>query len=126
MAVIGREVTEVVVVHDATCGTCARIARDLPAVLRVPVRLRSCRDPQVEAAYPGVPAATRACRVPAVGTVAAGGSVRWRPGLLAAPALLRLVRPRALPRAFALLASALLARRATVQRTPRVPGADHR
>ena len=48
---------EVLVVHDATCGACARIARDLPRLLRVPVRLRSCRDPELRAAHP-----TPACR----------------------------------------------------------------
>jgi len=96
-------VREVLVVHDATCGTCARIAHDLAAVLRVPVRLRSCRDPHLHAAHPDLPPAARACRTPAVGTVDAGGTVRWRPGLRAAPALLGLVRLRALPRAVALL-----------------------
>ena len=100
-----------VVVHDATCGACAKIGRDLPAVLRVPVRLRSCRDPQLPLTYPELPAAARACRAPAVGTVAADGTVRWRTGLRAAPSLLGLVRPRALPRAVGMLAVAAAVRR---------------
>jgi hypothetical protein len=102
---------EVLVVHDATCGACSRIARDLPDLLRVPVRLRSCRDPELRSAHSGLPAATLACRTPAVGTVRADGTVRWRPGLRAAPALLGLVRPRALPRAVGLLVAAATARR---------------
>ena len=96
--------------HDAACGTCAGLARDLPAVLRVPVRLRSCRDPELARAHPGLPAAARACRAPAVGTVEADGSVAWRTGLRAAPALLALVRPRALPRAVGMLVTAATAR----------------
>jgi hypothetical protein len=93
---------EVVVVHDGGCGTCGRIAGGLADVLRVPVRVRSCRDPEL----PGVPAAVRACRAPAVGRVRPDGTVRWRTGLRAAPSLLPLVRPRKLPRAVALLAAA--------------------
>lgn len=104
-------VREVLVVHDVSCGTCARIARDLPGVLRVPVRLRSCRDPELRAVHPGLPPAVLACRVPAVGTLGADGAVRWRTGLRAAPALLPLVRPRALPRAVRLLAAARRLRR---------------
>ena len=88
--------------HDAACGACARIAADLPEVLRVPVRLRSCRDPHLHAAHRDLPAAARSCRTPAVGTVDADGAVHWRTGLRAAPALLGLVRPRALPRAVVL------------------------
>jgi hypothetical protein len=104
-------VREVLVVHDAECGACARIARDLPEVLRVPVRMRSCRDPHLHAAHRDLPAAARACRAPAVGTVGADGAVRWRSGVRAAPALLGLVRPRALPRAVVVLAIAATARR---------------
>ena len=99
-------ISEVLVVHDAGCGSCSGIAAALPAVLRVPVRLRSCRDPQLHRVHPDLPAEARLCRAPAVGTVHADGTVRWRPGLRAAPALLGLVRPRALPRAVALLARA--------------------
>ena len=114
----------VLVVHDATCGTCARIARDLPGVLRVPVRLRSCRDPDL---HPGVPVTVRACRVPAVGTVHADGTVRWYRGLRGAPALLRLVRPRALPRAAGVLIATVTARRTSRTRgmpAGGAPGAD--
>jgi hypothetical protein len=113
-------IREVLVVHDATCGACARIARDLPDLLRVPVRLRSCRDPELRAAHPGLPATTLACRAPAVGTVRADGTVRWRPGMRAAPALLGLVRPRELPRAVGVLVAA-----STARRTSRARRADH-
>ena len=94
-------VREVLVVHDAACGVCAGVAGALPGLLRVPVRLRSCRDPDVAAAHPGLPARARGCRAPAVGVVRADGTVRWRPGLRAAPALLPLLRPRGAPRAVA-------------------------
>jgi hypothetical protein len=96
-------VTEVLVVYDAGCGTCSRVARELGDVLRVPVRARSCRDPHV----PGLPAMVRACRAPGIGRVRPDGTVRWRTGLRAAPSLLPLVRPRALPAAVRLLATAL-------------------
>jgi hypothetical protein len=111
-----RRIQEVLVVHDATCGACSGIARELPAVLRVPVRLRSCRDPDL----PALPLAARACRAPAVGVVRGDGTVRWRLGLRAAPALLLLVRPRAFPRSVAVFAVALRARR----RAPRSRTAD--
>lgn len=110
-------VREVLVVHDAACGACAGLAGRLPAVLRVPVRLRSCRDPDL----PGLPPAARACRAPAVGLVGADGAVRWRLGLRAAPALLGLVRPRAAHRAPVLLGAAVRAR--TVRRTSRAEAA---
>jgi hypothetical protein len=115
-------VREVLVVHDATCGACAGIARDLPRVLRVPVRLRSCRDPDLRATHPDLPHAAVACRVPAVGTVGVDGTVRWRAGLRAAPALLGLVRPRALPRALAVLTRGMAA---TARRTSRARRVDH-
>jgi hypothetical protein len=101
-----RTVREVVVVHDTGCGGCSRVAADLATLLRVPVRARSCRDPDVFTAYPELPAPVRACRAPAVGTVDVDGRVRWRLGLRSAPALLALVRPRTLPRALAVLVTA--------------------
>lgn len=113
--------TEVLVVHDATCGACSGIARELPAVLRVPVRLRSCRDPDL----PALPAAARACRAPAVGVVRRDGTVRWRLGLRAAPALLLLTAPRALHRAPVLLGKGLRARAGTTRRRPEAGGVDH-
>ena len=99
-------VQEVLVVHDGGCGACAGVAGDLPGLLRVPVRLRSCRDPDLARAFPGLPQAAQACRAPAIGTVGADGRVCWRTGLRSAPALLRLVRPRALPRAVVVLLTA--------------------
>ena len=111
-------VREVLVVHDSACGDCAGIAGALPDLLRVPVRLRSCHDPDLAAAHPGLPHVVRACRTPAVGTVGAHGHVRWRTGLGAAPMLLGLVRPRALPRAAVVLVTA-------VRRTWRTRGEQH-
>jgi hypothetical protein len=120
-------VREVLVVHDMACGDCARIGGTLPSLLRVPVRLRSCRDPHLRAAHPGLPAVTRGCGAPAVGIVRVDGAVCWRTGLTAAPALLGLVRPHALPGAAALFTSALYTtlRRTTVRRTSRAARADH-
>ena len=103
--------------HDAACGACAGVVRDLPPLLRVPVRVRSCRDPELHAAHPGLPAAARACRTPAIGLVGPDGAVRWYPGLRAAPALLRVLRPRSLPRAVRVLL--------TVRRTSRARAAVH-
>jgi hypothetical protein len=111
-------VREVLVVHDGACGACAGVAGDLPGLLRVPVRVRSCRDPELVTAFPGLPQVTRACRAPAIGTVRTGGHVRWRTGLRAAPALLGLVRPRALPRAAVVLVTA-------ARRTWRTRGEQH-
>ena len=109
-------VREVVVVHDAACGACAGVVRDLPALIRVPVRVRSCRDPDLSATYPGLPAAARACRAPAIGIVRPDCAVRWHLGLRAAPALLPVVRLRGLPRAFTVLL--------TVRRTSRARAGD--
>jgi hypothetical protein len=111
-------VREVLVVHDGACGSCAGVAGDLPGLLRVPVRVRSCRDPELVTAFPGLPQATRACRAPAIGTVRTTGHVRWRTGLRAAPALLGLLRPRALPRAAVVLVTA-------ARRTWRTRGEQH-
>ena len=115
-------VREVLVVHDATCGLCAGVARAIPGLLRVPVRLRSCRDQEFAAAHPGLPSVTRACRAPAVGTVEVDGTVRWRLGLRAAPALLPLVRPTALPRAAGVFVTATCS---TVRRAWRTHPQDH-
>jgi hypothetical protein len=108
-------VSEVVVVHDAACGACAGIANALPGLLRVTVRLRSCRDPEL---HVGLPPAARACRTPAVGLVRPDGTVRWYPGLRAAAALLPVLRLRTLPRAVQVLL--------TVRRTSRARAADRR
>lgn len=99
---------EILVVHDATCGTCTGVVRDLPHLLRVPVRARSCRDPDLPA---DLPPAARTCRAPAIGLVRADGTVRWRLGVAAAPALLRVTRPGRLPAAVRVLL--------TVRRTSR-------
>ena len=113
-----RGVREVLVVHDTACGVCSGVAHDMTGLLRVPVRTRSCRDPDLRAAHRGLPAAATTCRAPAVGLVAADGAVTWHLGVGAAPALLGLVRPRALPRAVRVLV--------TVRRTSRARAADHR
>lgn len=106
-------IREVVVVYDVSCPNCSRIARELPEVLRVPVRVRSCRDPELARTYPALRPAVRRCATPALGTVRGDGSVRWWPGLAGAVGVLPVVRrsPRALGEAVALLATALRTRR---------------
>ena len=96
-----------VVVYDVACPNCSRIARELPDLLRVPVTVRSCRDPRLGLAYPTLTPAVRACATPALGATRADGSIRWWPGLTGALALLPVVRLRALGEALALLWTAL-------------------
>ncbi len=102
---------EVVVVYDVACAACSRIARELPDLVRVPVLVRSCRDPQLAGAHPTLPPAVRTCATPALGTVRPDGSVRWWPGLTGALGVLPVVRLRGLPEAVALLWTAFRARR---------------
>ena len=84
--------TEVVVVYDVACPTCSRVARELPDLVRVPVTVRSCRDPHLGAVHPTLPPAVRGCGTPAVGAVRADGSVRWWTGLSGAVGLAPLLR----------------------------------
>jgi hypothetical protein len=93
----------VVAVYDVSCPSCSEIARELPELLRVPVTVRSCRDPELPAS---VPAAVRRCGTPALGTVRGDGSVRWWTGLTGAVGVLPVVRPGATREAVALLWSA--------------------
>lgn len=106
---VGRErgIAEIVVVYDVGCPGCSRIARELPGVVRVPVTVRSCRDPNLTLAYPTVPAPVRACARPAVATRRRDGSVRWWPGLTGAWAVLPVLRWRRAPAAAGLLWTAL-------------------
>jgi hypothetical protein len=97
----------VVVVYDVACPNCSQIARELPDLLRVPVTVRSCRDPRLALLYPTLRATVRACATPALGTVRGDGSVRWWPGFTGALGVLPVVRPRALREAVALLWTAL-------------------
>lgn len=99
--------TAVVVVYDVSCPQCSRIARELPDLLRVPVTVRSCRDPRLGLVYPTLRPAVRTCATPALGTVRADGSIRWWPGLTGALGVLPVVRPRALGEALAVLWTAL-------------------
>lgn len=105
------KITAVVVVADVACPSCSRIARELPDLLRVPVTVRSCRDPRLRSWHPTLPATVLACRKPAIGTVRPDGSVRWWPGTSGVVGLLPVLRPRALRDAFGLLGTALRARR---------------
>jgi hypothetical protein len=107
-------IVEVVVVYDVACPNCSAIARELPELLRVPVRVRSCRDPRLAADHPDLPPAVRACAAPALGTRRRDGSVRWWPGLTGALGVLPVLRPRGAREAAGLLRSAL--------RTPRRAG----
>jgi hypothetical protein len=104
-------ISAVVVVADVTCPSCSQIARELPDLLRVPVTVRSCRDPRLATQHPTLPAGVLACRKPALGTVRPDGSVRWWPGLTGALGVLPVVRPRALREAVAVLWTALRSRR---------------
>ncbi len=78
----------------------------------MPVKVRSCRDPQLAGIYPTLRPDVRSCSTPALGTVSGDGSVRWWPGLTGAVGLLPVVRPRALREAVTLLWTALRASRA--------------
>ena len=104
-------ITAVVVVADVSCPSCSQIARELPDLLRVPVTVRSCRDPRLATQHPTLPPTVLACRKPALGTARADGSVRWWPGLTGALGVLPVVRPRALRAALGLLWTALRVRR---------------
>jgi hypothetical protein len=97
-------IVEVVVVYDVDCPPCSAVARELPELMRVPVTVRSCRDPHLA---PDVPAAVRTCAKPALGLVRPDGTTRWWPGRTGALAVLPAVRPGRLREAAALLASTL-------------------
>ena len=99
-------VVEVVVIYDVACPRCSEIAREMPDLLRVPVTVRSCRDPQLPALYPTLRPAVHGCSTPAVGTVRTDGSVRWWPGLTGAVGLLPVVRLRSVREALVMLGSA--------------------
>jgi hypothetical protein len=107
-------VAEIVVVYDVQCPNCSRIARELPEVLTVPVRVRSCRDPELPRIYPTLRAAVAHCATPAVGAVRPDGSVRWWTGLSGALGMLPVLRrsPRAVAEAAELLWTALRTGRA--------------
>lgn len=102
---------EIVVIYDVSCPSCSDIARRLPECVRVRVKVRSCRDPQLAGIYPNLRSLPRvtACRAPAVGVVRKDGSVRWWPGRTGAIGLLPLLRPGATAEAFALLRTAFRA-----------------
>jgi hypothetical protein len=104
-------ITAVVVVADVACPSCSRIARELPDLLRVPVMVRSCRDPRLTTQHPTLPPTVLACRKPAIGTVRQDGSVRWWLGLSGALGLLPVLRPRALRGALGVLWMAMRAGR---------------
>ncbi|GAA1830442.1 hypothetical protein GCM10009836_05530 [Pseudonocardia ailaonensis] len=99
------------VVYDVSCPHCSRIARELPECVTVRVKVRSCKDPQLPAIYPNLPAGVAGCREPAIGVLRIDGQVRWWKGLSGAIGLLPVLRPRALPRAIALLRTATSVRR---------------
>jgi hypothetical protein len=105
------KIAEVVVVYDVSCPSCSAIAREMPELLRVPVKIRSCRDPQLASVYPTLRASVRSCATPAVGTVRPDGSVRWWPGLSGAVGVPPVVRRSGLREAVGLLWTAFRARR---------------
>jgi hypothetical protein len=96
-------IAEVIVIYDVGCPNCSAIARELPELVRAPVKVRSCRDPQLPSLYRTLPVKVRGCGAPAVGTVRPDGSVRWWPGLTGALGLLPVLRVRRAFAAFGLL-----------------------
>ncbi|MDQ4115901.1 MAG: hypothetical protein M3235_02960 [Actinomycetota bacterium] len=102
-------VRELVVVFDAGCARCSRIARELPECVTVRVRSRSCRERALSDIYPNLPPTVAACATPAIGVVRTDGSVRWWRGLRGVVGIAPVLRPGALPRAVGLLRSALSA-----------------
>jgi hypothetical protein len=101
----------IVVVYDVECPDCSAIARELPDLVRVPVRVVSCRDPGLTGSYPTLSPSVRACAAPALGVVRRDGSIRWWPGLTGAVAVLPLVRRGGLRESAELLWTALRTRR---------------
>jgi hypothetical protein len=93
------------------CPNCSAVARELPELVRVPVRVLSCRDPALAAAHPALRPAALACATPALGTVRRDGSVRWWYGLTGALGVLPVLRPREAREAAGLLWTALRAPR---------------
>ena len=86
--------TGIVVVYDVACPACSAVARELPELVRVPVSVVACRDPQLGARYPRLPASVRGCATPAIGTGGRDGTVRWWLGLTGAVGLAPVLRPR--------------------------------
>jgi hypothetical protein len=85
--------------------------RELPDLVRVPVRVLSCRNPGLGESYPTLSASVRACATPALGVQRRDGSIRWWPGLSGALPVLPLVRRGGLREAAELLWTALRVRR---------------
>ncbi|ALE78497.1 hypothetical protein ACIGG9_23260 [Pseudonocardia alni] len=104
-------IRELVVVHDAACAPCSRIARELPRCVTVRVRARSCHEPRLAEIYPNLPAAVAGCRAPAVGVLRTDGQVRWWTGMRGIVGLAPVLRPGALPVAARLLREAASVRR---------------
>jgi hypothetical protein len=104
-------IRELVVVHDARCAPCSRIAQELPGCVTVRVRARSCREPRLAEIYPNLPADVAGCRSPAVGVVRTDGQVRWWPGMRGVLGIVPVLRPGSLPVAVRLLREAVSARR---------------
>jgi hypothetical protein len=102
---------EIVVVYDVECPACSAIARELPDLVRVPVRVVSCRDPRLAGSYPTLGPSVRSCAAPALGIVRRDGSIRWWPGLTGALAVVPLVRRGGLRESAELLWGALRTRR---------------
>ena len=103
---VSMRVREVVVVFDAGCPRCSRIARELPGCLTVPVRARSCAERRLDEIYPNLPDAVGSCARPAVGILRTDGQVRWWVGRTGAVGLLPVLRPNRFPAAVRLLRDA--------------------
>ncbi|SFM76356.1 hypothetical protein SAMN05216207_1002304 [Pseudonocardia ammonioxydans] len=104
-------IRELVVVHDAACAPCSRIAQELPGCVTVRVRARSCREPRLAEIYPNLPADVGSCRAPAVGVLRTDGQVRWWAGMRGVLGIAPVLRPGALPTALRLLRETVVAAR---------------
>ncbi|MFF5213028.1 hypothetical protein [Streptosporangium sp. NPDC000396] len=85
-------IVSLVVVYDATCGSCSAIAGRLSRVLAPPVIVRSCRDPHLGREFPALAGLPR-CAAPLLIVRGPGGAVEvlkgprmmWRGATLVAP-----------------------------------------
>lgn len=108
---------EIVLLHDPSCGDCHEIAGRAADLFRLPVTVRSCRDPGLSDEFPslrGSPSLVD-CRRPVLG-VRRGGTVRWHTGVRLLAVGTALVRPSRIAAAAGVLLTVARAGRARVSR----------
>ncbi len=90
------ELTGLVVVFDAACGTCSGIASRLPDILAPEVLVRSCRDPRLTVEFPVLAGRLghQPCARPLLVLLRAGGRAEVRAGIPMLLAGARLLAPR--------------------------------